>query len=105
MSRGYRIVSPTKHPHNFVPECEDNQLDFVSNKALSMMIRQMSSLVRQAEDIFSELERECKEVDRRSRVMVARINNIETKINNLDSAEEKVGRFRVQMNLILDTGN
>ena len=86
-----RIVTPTRHPHHFVPEEDDNQLDFVSNKALTLMMRQMSGLVRQAEEIFGDLERECRTVDRRCKALVTRIDNIQTNINNLDDLEERIG--------------
>ena len=76
-----------------MPEQTEDQLEFVSNAALTLVMRQMADLVRQAEDIFSSLEIECRSVNSRSRTVLARINNIQEKVLQQDSLTEKVGRL------------
>ena len=88
-----RIVSPARHRHHFLPEHTEDQLEFVSNSALTLMMRQMADLVSQAEDIFSSLEGECREVNSRAGAVLARINNIQETVSQQDSLTEKLGRL------------
>ena len=85
-------MSPDRHRHHFLPEHTEDQLEFVSNSALTLMMRQMGDLVRQAEDIFSSLEDECRSVNSRTRTVLARINQLQDTVHQQDSLTEKVGR-------------
>ena len=94
-------MSPDRHRHHFLPEHTEDQLQFVSNSALTLMMRQMGDLVRQAEDIFSSLEGECRAVDSRSRTVLARINNLQDSLLHQDSLTEIVGGLQPAASLVL----
>ena len=87
-------MSPGRHRHHFLPEHAEDQLEFVSNSALTLMMHQMADLMRQAEDIFSSLEGECRALNSRAGTVRARINNIQQAVNQQDSLTEKLGRLR-----------
>ena len=87
-------MSPARHRHHFLPEHTEDQLEFVSNSGLTLMMRQMADLVRQAEDIFSSLEEESRAVNSRTGALLARINNLQQAVSQQDSLAEKLGRLQ-----------
>ena len=93
-------MSPGRHRHHFLPEHTGDKLEFVSNAALTLMMRQMADLVRQAEDIFSSLEGECRSVNSRASTVLARMNKLQETVLHQDSLTEIVGNLRPLANNI-----
>ncbi|KAI8498590.1 Wiskott-Aldrich syndrome protein member 3 [Branchiostoma belcheri] len=92
-----RNVDPVHLCRGSLPQGISNELECVTNNALSGIIRQLSNLSKHAEDMFGELFKEASAFQHRCATLQQRIDKLRVKVTQLDSTVEEVSLQDINM--------
>ncbi|XP_066279381.1 actin-binding protein WASF3-like [Branchiostoma lanceolatum] len=92
-----RNVDPVHLCRGSLPQGISNELECVTNNALSGIIRQLSNLSKHAEDMFGELFKEASAFQHRCVTLQQRIDKLRVKVTQLDSTVEEVSLQDINM--------
>jgi len=84
-----RLVEPVHISRAVVPEHVNNELEFVSNGALSNIMRQLGTLSAHADDLFAELHRDAASLLYRVGQLTERVERVQARIVKLNPIVEE----------------